>query len=207
MLNVIEPKEHILCQNEIDPLLRLFKVYQGFELSAKTYEKATFVIARDEERGVYGGSIFFPQKVKELDQELSAFLSISENRTIWCARLCLCTEQDDHFTTLEALERGQNFYTDLYDILSVLGDRRGTNCLPLKLHLKDYQNSRTYGNWSYFAKLSPNNLSPDYVYALLALLDKKRQPPTQPAKEKTEGGISESLSLASNQNHSHGAEQ
>lgn len=200
MLNVIEPTDHILRQNEIDPLLRLFKVYQDFELSSKVYDKAIFIVAKDENRGVYGGAAFFPQKVKELEEDLSDFLSISENRTIWCARLCLCTEQDDQFTTLEALELCQNFYAGLYDILSVLGDKRGTNCLPLKLHLKDYRNSLTYGNWVYFAKLPANDLSSDYVYALLALPDKKQLPQPQLAKEPSKGKNLEVLPPTCNQN-------
>lgn len=173
MLNIIEPIEHSLHQNKIESLLRLLKIYQSFELSSKIHEKATFIVAEDETRGVYGGAVFFPQKIKELDEELSHLLAILENRTIWCARLCLCTDQDDNFTTLDAIELCENFYTSLYKILGTLGDKKSTNCLPMKLRSKDYCNSLNYGRWSYFTKLSDSKPLSDFVYVLLALPDKK----------------------------------
>lgn len=183
MLNIIEPIEHSLHQNKIESLLRLLKIYQGFELSSKNQDKATFIVAEDETRGVYGGAVFFPQKVKELDEDLSQLLAILENRTIWCARLCLCTDQDDNFTTLDAIELRENFYRELYKVLGVLGNRKSTNCLPMKLCSKDYHNSLLYGNWAYFTERKPEELLSDYVYVLLALPDYHNKPRISPEEQ------------------------
>ncbi|MBY0501715.1 MAG: hypothetical protein K2P93_06920 [Alphaproteobacteria bacterium] len=171
MLKVIEPTTHNLHENSIGSLLRLFKVYQDFELSLKDQDKATFIIAGDDARGVYGGAVFFPQKIKELDETLYNLLSIQENRTVWCARLCLCIEQEDGSLSLGLLELCENFYRELYKVLDVLGVGKDTNCLPMKLCSKDYRNSLIYGNWAYFTELKPEELSSDYVYVLLALPD------------------------------------
>lgn len=186
MINVIEPTDHNLHQNNIESLLRLFKIYQNFELSPKSQDKTTFIIAEDETRGIYGGAVFFPQKIKELDENLSHLLSILENRTVWCARLCLCTDQDDSFTTLDALEHCENFYVNLYKLLGILGEKKNTNCLPMKLHPKDYHNSLNYGRWSYFSKMPHRKSLSDFVYVLLALPE-KRQPQESQTQEQNEG--------------------
>lgn len=175
MLNVIEPTNHNLHNNSIDSLLTLFKIYQDFELSLKDQDKATFIIAEDVTRGVYGGAVFFPQKIKELDEPLYNLLSIQENRTVWCARLCLCIEQANGFLSLDLLELCENFYRELYKILGVLGDGKSTNCLPMKLCSKDYRNTLIYGNWAYFTELKLEELFSDYVYVLLALPDRRSQ--------------------------------
>ncbi|MBY0500426.1 MAG: hypothetical protein K2P93_00285 [Alphaproteobacteria bacterium] len=186
MLKVIEPTNHNLHNNSISSLLRLYKVYQGFELSPKDQDKATFIVAEDDTRGVYGGAVFFPQKIKELDEPLYNFLSIQENRTVWCARLCLCIEQEDGSLSLELLELYENFYRELYKTLGILGNEKDTNCLPIKLRSKDYRNSLLYGNWAYFTELKPEELSSDYVYVLLALPGQLSQAQIPQEEEKGE---------------------
>jgi hypothetical protein len=178
MLNIIEPKDHSLHQNKIDPLLGLFKIYQDFTLSPKEQGKATFVIAEDDKRGIYGGAVFYPQKVKELHEIISELVGfIPENHTVWCVRLCFCSDQMDSFATPEAIETCENFYGELYEILGDLGKKKNTNCLPILILAKNFHNSVTFGKWTYFAQEHPKShkSSPDYVYALLALPDKKRQ--------------------------------
>lgn len=175
MLNVIEPINHNLHKNSIGNLLRLFKIYQDLELSPKDQDKATFVVAEDVVRGVYGGAVFFPQKIKELGESLCNLLSIQENRTVWCVRLCFCVEQDDESLSIELLELYENFYSELHKILGTLGDGKSTNCLPMKLSSKDYRNSLIYGDWPYFTKPKSEEILSDYVYVLLALPDYQRQ--------------------------------
>lgn len=193
MLNVIEPASHNLHTNSIGSLLRLFKVYQDFELLPKDQNKATFIVAEDDTRGVYGGAVFFPQKIKELDETLYNLLSIQENRTVWCARLCLSIEQDGGSLSLDHLELCENFYRELYKVLGVLGNGKDTNCLPMKLCSRDYRNSLLYGNWAYFTELKPEELSSDYVYVLLALPDYHNQPQASQEEHTDNKDVDESV--------------
>ncbi len=177
MINILEPTDRSPHQNKIDSLLRLFKIYQGFELPPKDQSKATFIVAEEEAKGIYGGAIFYPQRVQELHEALSSelLLFLPENQKVWCVRLCFCTGQDDGFSTLNALEVREDFYVDLYETLGGLGKQKSTNCLPITLRSQDYHNSVTYGNWAYFTKKPLSHSSSDYVHALLALPDKRRQ--------------------------------
>ena len=64
MLNIIEPRDHSVYQEKVESLLGLLKVYQGFSLSLRAQNQATFIIAEDEARGIYGG-LFFTLKLSE----------------------------------------------------------------------------------------------------------------------------------------------
>lgn len=80
MFNIIEPRTHHLHRDKIETILKRFKSQQGFELSMKAQSKATFIIAENEARGLYGGAVFFPQKVRDLDKNISDLLPILENQ-------------------------------------------------------------------------------------------------------------------------------
>jgi len=176
MFNIIEPNDHRSSQDKIDSLLEFLKIYQDFSLSPKDQEKAIFIVAEDSTRGVYGGAVFYTQKLKDLHENISKglFEFLPENQKMWCVRLCFFMDQDDRFLTLEAIELCEDFYVGLYEILRELGKKRSTNCLPIVLCSKSYRNSLTYGHWSYPTKAHPSPLLSDCFHAFLSLPDQKR---------------------------------
>ncbi len=172
MLNIIEPQDHSTYQSRIDSFSNLLKIYQNFSLSSKSQDKATFIIAEDEKRGVYGGAVFYPQKAKELHKHISDLLCIPENRTVWCVRLCFCIDQSENCSKLEVLDLLENFFLNLHQVLSELGKKKDTNCLVLTLNPQDLHNTITYGKWEYFLEIKPKESSDGQFHGLLRL-DKK----------------------------------
>ena len=177
MLRVIEPQHHSSLECQIDSLLDLLKIYQGFELSLKERARSIFIIAHDTIRGVYGGAVFYPQKVKDLTDKIKQeiLLILEKNHTVWCSSLCLCLPMDEKTLDMDTLALRDLFYIDLYRIFCELGKKKRTNCLPLALSNKDYQYSIRQGHWFYFmAKPVRNGSKSSIVSSILYLIDKKR---------------------------------
>jgi hypothetical protein len=175
MLTIIEPKEHHLHQSKIDSLLSLLKIYQGFTPSSEKTENATFIVGEDKKQGVYGGAIVYSQNVRTLYHKLATPLLefFPEKEQIWCVRFCFCADQDDRVLILETLELCEDFYVDLYKILVKLGQKKRTPFFALTLPHKEYRNTVTYGDWSYFLEVSPSDSSDYRFHGLLALKAKK----------------------------------
>lgn len=173
MLNIIEPKHHSLYQEKVDSLLGLLKVYQDFSLPLGEPNKAIFIIAEDEMRGIYGGAVLYRQIVKKLPELISKELLhfLPEDEKVWCSCLCFCPDEKEKIA-IEDIDLCENFYSELYEVLGELGKKKNTNCLPIALSLKDYHHSLVHGNWSYL-EAEPDGS--DDVYALLSLPDKRRQ--------------------------------
>lgn len=175
MLSIIEPKERHLYQSKIDSLLSLLKIYQKFSLPPEEKENATFVIAENEKFGVYGGAVVYLQNVKALYHKLATPLLefLPKKEQIWCVRLCFCAGQDDRILILETFELCEDFYASLHKILKKLSQKKKTPYFALTLRTQDYQNSLTYGRWSYLLGVSPYDSSDYHFHGLLALSSKK----------------------------------
>lgn len=176
MFNIIEPKDHHLHTAKISSLLSLLKIYQKFSLSPGEKETATFIIAENKKFGVYGGAVVYLQNVKALYHKLATPLLefLPKKEQIWCVRLCFCAGQDDRILILETFELCEDFYADLYKILVDLGQKKRENYFALTLRTQDYQNTLTYGRWSYLLGVSPYDSSDYHFHGLFALNPKKK---------------------------------
>jgi hypothetical protein len=127
MLNIIEPKHHSLYQEKVDSLLGLLKVYQDFSLPLGEPNKAIFIIAEDEMRGIYGGAVLYRQVVKELHELISKELLIflPEDEKVWCSCLCFCPDEKEKIA-IEAIELCETFYSEIYEALGELGKKKNT---------------------------------------------------------------------------------
>src|SRR5687768_7010275 len=121
MLNIIEPKDHGAHQARIDSFLTLLKMtlsecYQNFSLPSEELSKSSFMIASDNERGVYGGALLCKKKVGELDEKIVNIITAfqSSKRKVLTANFCLCLEEEEVLSSLEKLEFFQNFLQSLF---------------------------------------------------------------------------------------------
>mgnify|MGYP005609366607 CR=1 FL=1 len=100
MLQIINTKAQKKKKKKVDTLLNLFKIYQGFTLSEGEKAKASYIIAEDDQRGLYGGAILYPRQnassymdiKKDSESQLLKVISDFQERRkeIWNARICLC---------------------------------------------------------------------------------------------------------------------
>lgn len=181
------PKNHELRQ--VGTLLGLFKIYQNFALSSESREKATFLIAEDDKRGVYGGAILYPQEIspsldllpndtneETLGKLFSAFQP--RGKEYWRARVCLCIGHDSTAPILETVKLCQSFYAHLYKAFEAFGEKEKVEYLPFTLQTKDgrldnHIHILTYEKWPYFLEVKLSDSSHGYFHGILSLKGNK----------------------------------
>lgn len=142
MLKEITSKNYEFHKSNVDPLLDFLKIYQSFRLSSEERDKATFLIAEDDQRGVYGGAVLYPQKIspslalspsdtreKSLRKMFSAFQP--EGQEYWTARICLCAAWETSTPILEIEKLLECFYQNLYQSFAQFGKKKGIEYLTL----------------------------------------------------------------------------
>ncbi|MGC8483797.1 MAG: hypothetical protein ACP5OE_09165 [Thermodesulfobium sp.] len=175
MLNVIEPQEQDFYKHTINSYLNLLKIYQNFELSSEDKSNATFIIAEDEGRGVYGGALLYQRQVTSLHEKIAKIiLSFQpERQEVWGGLLCFCVEDNESVFTLNTLDLYQSFYQNLYRAFVTFGEQKNLDFLAITLRYKDYRNIRTYGHWPYLLEVPPHDTPDSYFHGLLDVGNKK----------------------------------
>ncbi|OJW49654.1 MAG: hypothetical protein BGO67_03875 [Alphaproteobacteria bacterium 41-28] len=148
MYKIIEPQAHELHDEKISSLLGLLKIYQNFYLDPEAQDRATFIIAEDDKRGVYGGTVLYPRKIPSfleflsediddnpLDKMVSSFQP--KVKEYWAARICLCLGYDLSTSLRETVELYQRFYFKLYKAFCYFGEKENINSLSFTLRASD----------------------------------------------------------------------
>ena len=171
MMKIIKPKDYNLYQPKIEALLDLFSVYQNVELSSEEKRTATFMIAEDKERGVYGGAFLIQKPIEKLDEKTRDILNVfsSHKKKVWTANLCFCLDGNEPFSDLENLDLCQNFYERLFKKFIKFGKQEKTKFLVLTLRPTDLFRSKTYGHWPYLLEIEPKDSMDSLFHGLLSL--------------------------------------
>jgi hypothetical protein len=185
MLKIIEPQAHEFYNQKIDSLLSLFKIYQNFYLDPEAQDRATFVIAEDNKRGVYGGTVLYPRKISSVlklmpedtyDEALGKMFSSfhAEGKEYWTARICLCIGHDTSTPLIETVKLCQRFYRNLYKAFLYFGEKNGIETLtftlrPAEAHVNNSLCLLTYQAWPYFLEVRPSDESGGYYNGILSL--------------------------------------
>lgn len=185
VLKIIESQAHKFHEQKISSLLGLLKIYQNFYLSPEAHDKATFVIAEDDKRGVYGGAVLYPRKISPSlkfmsedtqDEKLKKIFSSFQPKVkeYWTARTCLCIGHDTSTSLLETVELCQRFYRNLYKAFCYFGEKENTEYLTFTLHTIDTHvdnNLRilTYQTWPYLLEIKLSDNSDGFFHGILSL--------------------------------------
>ena len=191
MLKIISPKGQKVHQPTIEAFLDLLKVYQNFELSETRRKKATFLVAEDNEHGVYGGAVLYPQKVMGSDEEIhddyehsfcSAFATYHpEIEEFWIARICFCLEANFSPDGLKGMELCEAFYQELHEAFKAFGQSNESDFIAFSLCTFDAMDPPFYKKWLYLPIWRSNDRS-GLLHGILSLTKakfmpiKKRQP-------------------------------
>lgn len=175
MLTIIEPKDHGAHQARIKSFLSLLKVYQNFSPSLEELEKATFIIASDNKRSVYGGALLCKKKAGELDEEIGSMISAlqSKKRKVWSVTLFLRLDVSEPPSSLDELEFAQSFLQSLFKKLKKFGNKEKSSILVLSLHPTDFFITLIYGDWPYLLATHPKGSNDALCHAILNLKHQK----------------------------------
>ena len=177
MYKIIEPQAHELHSEKIHSLLGLLKIYQNFYLDPEAQDRATFVIAEDDKRGVYGGAVLYPHPVSSFSEFMPEEIdeNISENileemfsslhlkgvhlkgiqpkvKEFWTARICLCLGYDRTTPLPETVELYCYFYHKLHKAFRYFGEKKNIDYLAFTLratdtHVDNNLHILTYQTW------------------------------------------------------------
>lgn len=163
MYKIIEPQAHELHSERINSLLGLLKIYQNFYLDPEAQDRATFVIAEDDKRGVYGGAVLYPHHVSSFPEFMSE--ETDENildkmfsrlqpkaKEYWTTRICLCLGYDRSTSLRETAELYRCFYHKLYKAFCYFGEKENIDYLAFTLratdtHVDNNLHILTYQTW------------------------------------------------------------
>lgn len=170
MLNIIEPKDHKDYQTSINAFLGLLKVYQSFSLPLHEKEKATFIIASDNELGVYGGAVLYQQKVTELYKDIGKIVSSfqPERQNAWVVRLGLYRGYEPYFA-LEELDLREDFYRNLLKHFIEFGEKENLDFLVLTLCSYDSNQTKHHRPWPYILEIRSIDSSDNLFHGILSL--------------------------------------
>lgn len=191
MYKIIEPHAHELHSERINSLLGLLKIYQNFYLDPEAQDRATFVIAEDDKRGVYGGTVLYPRSPYEvpsflellpedMDNELLDQLALRVQPNVkeyWTARICLCLGHDRTTPLRETVKLYRSFYHNLYKAFCYFGEKENIHYLPFTLratdtHVDNNLHILTYQTWpSLLGVKHSNNGFHSYFHGILSLKD------------------------------------
>ncbi|HUX79572.1 MAG TPA: hypothetical protein VMW10_07530 [Alphaproteobacteria bacterium] len=189
MLKVIEPQYHNKDKPTIDSFLGLLKIYQKFYLSPETQDKATFLIAEDDKRGIYGGAVVYSQNISSslklaandtdeacLGKMFSAFQP--KGQEYWTARILCLGELDTSLPILETASLYENFYKDLYICFTNFGEKEEIEYLPFTLQSTEACFHNTFGllpykEWPYLIEVKLSDNSDGFFHGILSLKGNK----------------------------------
>lgn len=179
MIQIIRPKGQPAHQRQVAAFLDLLKIYHNFHLSSEIKQNATFMIAEDDKRGIYGGAVLYPQKndylnFKSEDKD-EAYLEYiasafqSRRKEIWMARICFCVGQDSSSPSVEILELCESFYKNLYQELTIFKKKKRAGLITFILRLADVYKTDALQKWSVVYEIKLKEKSDGFLYGILDL--------------------------------------
>lgn len=172
MFITIQPQDHQQNLDKISAFLALVKRYPSISLSEEEKGQATYIIAHDAARGVYGGAVLvqkrshlFPRKRHSNVVNFSAFKAKG-----WTCELFLHMENDDPLFQNDDFESFcQEFYTDLYAQLDKFGLENGTEFIYTTLDPSEHLCTEMMGAWPYVMELKPQDSLDGLFHGVLSL--------------------------------------
>jgi hypothetical protein len=175
MFNIIEPKDHKTYQKRIDSFLNLLKVYQHFSIPMEELENVTFVVASDNEYGVYGGALLLKKSVWDLECGIRQMIltALPDMEEVWTGIVGYYKEHEGPFSGKQALEVYLDFYCDLLKVFNDFGNEKQINFLFLTLSKLEYLKTKSHELWEYVYKVLPEESNDGLFHGILSLDGRK----------------------------------
>jgi len=171
MFSIIEPSDHKVYQTRIDSFLNLLKIYQNLSVPMEELEEATFIIASDNEYGVYGGAILLEKRIWSLERRIREIVLTfqPETYTLWAGRIGFYRGHESPFSLANNLEEYFDFYRNLLEAFNDFGNKKEINFLCLTLNPIEHLKLNNYGFWEYVTKVLPHESLDALFHGILPL--------------------------------------
>lgn len=200
-IKIIDPKSHLTFRSTINAFLHLLKQYHNVILTPELQEKATFAIGiyetapsgdKPPEWKLYGGAVFYPQKISRAlnllsndnsEETLDKISSTIQSHGLahWIARIALIQDNDEAALLLQKLTRRHVFYEQLHKTVLKFGKAKKIKGLAFVLRTPDTLDMSSYKYWPSLLEFKLPHKSDGYFYGLLSL---KKRSFTASKKEK-----------------------
>lgn len=171
MLNIIEPLDQKEHQVQIGSFLNLLTIYQKYSPLPQDWNDGTFIIASDNEFGVYGGALLLKKYACDLSQNLRQQIHayMPDINTIWTARIGFYREHEVHFSNIKALNSYLGFYQDLLKAFNDLGIKKKIDFLYLSINTNEHIKLTKYGLWNCPRSIFPHESLDNHFHSILVL--------------------------------------
>lgn len=172
MLTLIEPKDHCFSKSRIDIFTELMKKYYHIDLSISVQNNSTFIIAEDQESGVYGGAQLHEKRVRSLPDKIRERIEcfLPQDEMVWNCTVFLHLENEDTLSSIDDFEPFcWTFYRKLYDKLVEFGAKMGTGFLCMTLDPGEYLCTEDMGLWPYVLEVKTQESSDRLYHGILSL--------------------------------------
>ncbi len=149
------------------------KTYIAPQLSEHEQNLSTFILTKDEKKGVYGGALLLKKKSNDFPRELVGALSgfVPQPEYMWKCHIFIYFEKNGYlYQTDEVQTYCLTFYRNLYDRLVEFGKKEGAGFLCVSLSSREYLCSEEVALWPYIFELKPRNSSDGFFYGILPLI-------------------------------------
>ena len=170
MFKLIEPKHHRSYKLLIDPLLGELEKNPALSCSFQDYRNATFIIAQDDKKGIYGGALLLKKRVSSLYREVgeNMFPFTPQNEEVWSCTVCIQVESKDRSLSYESFCK--IFYRDLYEKLFEFGVKKKIDFFWMALAPVEYLSTKLLGFWpSYEIQVRPEESQDGLFHGILPL--------------------------------------
>lgn len=171
MLKVIEPQYHVSFSPQVELFLDLIEKSQDLPLTIDELYTATFILAENEDFGLYGGAILWRRPVEDLYSQIRDIVStfLPHKNKVLCGTLSLGLDSGNPFYTGPIPSAFQTFHTELLQCCVNLGVRKKIHFLCLTLSPMEYYASKKKGHWPYLFEVNPQHSLDGLFHGILPL--------------------------------------
>ena len=119
MIKPIKLAYHDVNKSFLDPLLEAIKDNPALHCSFQDPSKSTFIVARDEVNGIYGGALLLKKRISSLQRKAGMPMLTYQPKKVWTCTVCIQIEESGCSPCYESFCK--IFYRNLYEKLIEFG--------------------------------------------------------------------------------------
>lgn len=169
MFSIIEPKDYLFNKSLVDPLLEVIKCHSSLSSNFENHKDATFLVVKDEPRGIYAGALLIKKSLASLYKTVGKNIHklAFHNENVWTCTLSIQMAENEASPRYEYFCK--NFYRNLYEKLLEFGIKEKVDFLWVTLEPVEHLSTELIGSWAYDAKVSPKHSLDGLFHGILPL--------------------------------------